>query len=390
MSTTINKKWLFIKLAIFYCLLSSARAVCTFGENTIIDLLLSIIVFMYFSSNGLFCSSNRKQAATMCMIIAVLWSMHGSMLYAYIGQLCLVAIPLMLINLKEEVQAELLEFLTKALVISLCVSFCAWILHFFSINLPYTESQLETDYSYGFIVRNYYLFREAIGLSYDGIALVPDYFRFNGFFLEPGHTGTIAAFFLFANRYDFSKWYNKILVAIIIVTVSAAAYALALIGYLFCVINNQNKVKIIVGGLLCWLAILYASQYNGGDNVVNHEVVDKIMNSSRGLENRFTDEVQVAYENLWKSDDIIFGSTRGANVSHSAGYKVFIIQQGLIGAFLVILSYWLISRIKESKLAFLFLVFAIFSFLQRVYFHWDAFIDPFILGTATMYKKIKL
>lgn len=382
MNKVLNTRWFIIELIIFYCVLSSARAVCTFGQNTIIDAVLSFIVFLYFNSNNLFRFTTRTITASFLLIIAVIWSMHAGVWYASIGEILTVFIPLMLINLKTHKQIELLFFMSKALAIVLLISFGAWFASFWGLSLPHTTEYLDLDYFYGVISENFFLFRKTISLDSSGGEIVPDFFRFNGFFLEPGHAGTIVAFFLMANKYDFSKWYNKILLGILLATLSSAAYVLALLGYCFKTLVEKNSIRMLFYFSLILLAIYVAANYNGGDNAFNQYIIEKLFDSDKGLQNRFTEDVSIAYRNLWLNGDYLFGASNSVDVFHSAGYKVFIIQQGLLGAFLVILAYFFIQKTYSSKLGFCFFILVIVSFLQRVYFSWDAFLDPYILGLS--------
>ncbi len=382
MNKLLNKRWFLIELIIFYCVLSSARAVCTFGQNTYIDAVLSFIVFLYFNSNNLFRFTTRTITASFLLIIAVIWSMHAGVWYASIGEILTVFIPLMLINLKTHKQIELLFFMSKALAIVLLISFGAWFASFWGLSLPHTTEYLDIDYTYGVISENYFLYRNTISLGYSGAEIIQDVFRFNGIFLEPGHTGTIVAFFLMANKYDLSKWYNKILLGILIVTLSTAAYVLALLGYVFMFYAEKNNMKMLLSFSIILLFIYVVINYNGGDNVINQNIIEKLFDRDRGLQNRFTDDVTIAYNNMWSNGEYLLGASNNVNVFHSAGYKVFILQQGLLGVFFVVMAYFFILKAFATKLGFCFFILVIVSFLQRVYFSWDAFLDPYILGLS--------
>lgn len=382
MNKVLDKRWFLIELIIFYCVLSSARAVCTFGQNTYIDAALSLIVFFYFNSNNLFRFTAQTIVASLLLIIAVVWTMRGGVWYASFGEILMVFIPLMLINLKTHKQIELLFFISKALAIVLLISFIAWFASFWGLNLPHSTEYIDIDYTYGAISENYFLYRNTISLSASGAEIIQDVFRFNGIFLEPGHTGTIVAFFLIANKYDLSKWYNKILLGILLATLSAAAYVLALFGYVFMVAIEKNNIKMLLYFLLIILAINFVVTYNEGNNVINEYIIEKILGSDRGLQNRFTDDVSIAYNYMWSNGEYLFGVSKSVNVSHSAGYKVFMLQQGLLGMFLVVVAYFFIQKAFATKLGFCFFIIVIVSFLQRVYFSWDAFLDPYILGLS--------
>lgn len=377
-----TRKWFLIKLLIFYCLLACAKASCTLGPNPYIDMVVALICFNYFRKNALFETTNTKILAAVIIIIGNLWTKHGtSSILAYPGELMNVLLPCLLICLRLDVQIDIFRSLTKYLSITLLLSAGYWFLHLSGISLPhFTTISYTESFEQGWVVNNYILFQESFSYIQEG--LVPEYLRFRGVFLEPGHAGSIAAIFLFANRFEIKNISNCILLFIVVITFSTAAYVILVLGLILYFLSKRQYNRIFITLVFFGVLIAYFSQYNEGSNIVNEFLLDKLTNEDRGLERRFTEEANRLYDNLWNTFDIFWGYGATVSVPHAAGYKIFIINNGLLGVFFVIWGYFLIYRTRRSQYAFFLFIVVISSFLQRTYCYWDAFLDPYILGVS--------
>ena len=83
-------------------------------------------------------------------------------------------------------------------------------------------------------------------------------FRFYSMFDEPGVVGTLGTFLLFANRYDFRKWYNIVMILSCLLTFSLAGYILTFIGLIYFMVTHRKSFKmafpliaitIVLGGI---------------------------------------------------------------------------------------------------------------------------------------------
>ncbi|MDE7397613.1 MAG: hypothetical protein K2M98_07800, partial [Muribaculum sp.] len=195
--------------------------------------------------------------------------------------------------------------------------------------------------------------------------------------------GTITSFFLYANRYDLKQRRNLVYIVAIVLSMSAAAFLLVLIGYM---IMRFNKRKTLVIVTVVWfsLLLLVASVYNGGDNIINELIIGKFTRDSGALGGRIAEWTAQLWDKSVRHGEIIFGLGADAlkQMTQSSGYKVYILQNGLVGVVLTVLAYWLIQRTCVSRLGKLMFLLYLLSFLQRTYCFWDAFLDPFILGIA--------
>lgn len=383
---TESRRWLTYEIIVFYCFLSSARACMTLGDNPYVDLVLSIIA-LAICPKRYFIHVPQRMFAAFLLAISAMYTMIGAPVTGYLAQFAMVFIPCQLIFLRREYQVELFEWLTRWYAILLVASLIWWILWILGVSLPHSSQKFYAwDYNEdGFMLENYYLFRHTINLNI--YAQVESIMRFNGFFLEPGHIGTITALFLYVGRFNLKKWENKIFLLIIVLSFSAAAYMLTLLGYCMYRYSVDSR-KIATTFIIVAIAVCAISQYNGGNNVINEIVFGKFTRKSGAIEGRFSGETQRLWAQSISDGGIIFGKGAGVKVPRSAGYKVFLIMNGLVGAFLAIAAYWSIYRLNCSRMGPYMFLLLLISFLQRVYCFWDAFLDPYILGTA--YLKLGL
>lgn len=105
--------------------------------------------------------------------------------------------------LKDQEKQKALRIVTKSMAVIVAISLPAWLLHLFVWEFPLYEI---IDIS-GMKGKPYFLNNHIFFVTYEGL----DYFRFYSVFDEPGVLGTLSAFLLFGNKYNFSKWENFIL-----------------------------------------------------------------------------------------------------------------------------------------------------------------------------------
>lgn len=376
---TETRHWLIYKIIVLYCFLASARACMTFGDNPYIDLGLSIFAFVLIPKYY-FIQTPRRIYASFFLALGAMYTMAGASISGYLAQFAMVFIPIQLIFMKRQHQIDLFEWLSKWYAILLLASFIWWILWKIGVPLPHSDVRLDWFYNkYGFLKQNYFLFQNDVNLS-PWFKELPNY-RFNGFFLEPGHMGTITSFFLYINKFDFKKWICKVYIIIILASLSAAAFALTVIGYCF-YRYNKDGIKVIMTFLGLFLLIFLVSRYNEGNNIVNNIVFEKFTRESGAIDGRFSTATNDLFDQAIQDGSIIFGKGAAAQLKESAGYKVFLLMNGLFGAVITLMAYWFIQRIYLSRLGLLLFVLMIISFIQRVYCFWDAFLDPYILGAA--------
>lgn len=359
----------------------------TLGDNAMIDLALSAIAIIILPPNY-YQQSKQKICAAFFLGLAAMYTMFGGNLTGYIAQFVMVLIPIQIIFLNSERQIDLFRNISTWYAILLSISVLWWLMYLSGIPLPHISQRLPWQYNdYGFIHQNYFLFRHTINLSpYTVLEPLP---RFNGFFLEPGHIGTITSLFLFAHRFDLKNKLSIIYLVVIILSFSAAAYVLTFLGYLLYRFSDSLN-KIIVPIFITCILIIVITTYNDGNNPINELIFGKITRKQGAVEGRFSAQTQLLWSQILADGRIWLGIGGGAKVPQSAGYKVFLIMNGILGAFLTIMAYWYIMLSNYSKRGLYLFCLLMVSFLQRCYCFWDAFLDPYILGIVYLQTNNQL
>lgn len=368
----------FIILLIFYCMLDSAHATVSFNIGIWADIVVAFICFLYFNNIRAIKVTSSTILASVILIIGALFYQHGGKFYVYIGILLQISLALVLINLKELWRVEIFEKISKWFAILLSISIFVWLIHLF-LPLPHTTVIEESAWNISRPLYNYYFFQE-FDPNEGGFGFA----RFQAFFLEPGHLGTIVALFLFADHYDFSKKRNVIFIIAVIISLSASAYVLVAVGYILYKYSRNKSSQFLLGILFVVFFIWFFAEYNGGDNAINNLIFGKLTREEGAIEGRVSMEVIQAFYDMWSSGDkLLLG--RGMfdkDELIGAGFILFFVQQGIIGTILLIIVYYTIYKSCKSSYGFLFFLLYIVSFSQRTYPYWDFFLIPFVLGLS--------
>lgn len=274
-----------------------------------------------------------------------------------------------------------LEFITKSMVFILVPGIILYVFIILGYQLPGIPMQ------YGDLTENFsYLFLNHIFLLtnvyWDEAA------RFSSVFLEPGYIGSLLAFLLYANRYNFKKKYNVVLLVALLVTFSLAGYIISLVGYF---LTKKHLIRVAIKYSIPMLLLIvgivvFAVNYNKGDNIVNVMLVDRLMPSDDGKgikgNTRASEQMDAQLENTIQRGELLFGSRnlRDDEVEN-AGYKRYLVTNGLVPALLWLSFYALIcSYCKDKRYGIVFVFLIFLTFLQAAYPGSYSWIIPVILG----------
>ena len=251
----------------------------------------------------------------------------------------------------------------------------------------------------GFLYNKYYIYVFAIRpvFSYD------DYIRFQSVFMEPSYLGTLMAFLLYADKYDFNKLSNKIFLVSLLASLSLAGLVLSALGYAICAFSKRMSfVGLIPFVFIMCISYLIAVNYSDGNNVINERVVKRLQRDEDGGisgNNRFTSATDDYYKLLISNGGILMGlgpdtvdKINGGSVTNNsyddsiagAGYKIYIITYGLLSALFFFFFYLCLSKLGKNKLyrnGFVIMVFL--TFIQAAYPQSFSWIIPFIFGIKT-------
>ncbi len=289
----------------------------------------------------------------------------------------------------DEIKLKLLDYFTRGMALIIAVSLLIWIVLLVGISLPNFGiiSNISWDQ---YVYYNYFLCLRGVHLYSN---------RFHSIFLEPGHVGMICSFLLLANRFNIKRSSVVILLISVLFTLSLAAYLLVSIAFLLYSLFYLRKR---IGSILLLSAVviigyLFFANYNDGRNVINEKIIQRLQyDKSKGDiagNNRFTGKLEDFYTVFINRDEVWFGigekKYTNMNFGPNAGYKVFIVKNGLIVTYLVCLLYIFLLFKTKKKLLFLMLVLYIIAFIQRAYPLWDCELLIFIT-TGVFQPIIKL
>lgn len=211
------------------------------------------------------------------------------------------------------------------------------------------------------------------------------FMRFNAFFLEPGHQSILSTFMLMANRFRFKEcpWLWPLVLAVLF-SLSLAGYLLCIIGYSILKINSISKGLVMTAA--CTVVVIGAINWSGGENALYELIISRLeKDESQGIKgnNRFFNDTDFVYSRALKQGKIFVGVKDTANMDlvGGAGYKIFIINYGLIGVLLTLLIYLsLIPKNPDYRYTIGFLIVISLCFLQRAYPVWYSWLFPYVMG----------
>lgn len=281
---------------------------------------------------------------------------------------------LFLLQLPYEYLKDLLQFCTKWLAILLIPALLLyWALLF--IDLPKFGQFVHPNY----MPFDNYIFY--IKTTWDNGIFV----RFNAFFLEPGHLALLCTFLMIANKYRFKKCKWLIVLAVAVVfSFSLAGYLLATLGFILLKINSIGKALL---ALVAVIAVAIAAvNFLEDDTAVYELIVSRLeYDESKGIKgnNRVDSNTDYVFDKTLHKGKTLTGVSQTTNMDlvAGAGYKIFIIRYGLIGALLSLALYIaLIPSSPDWRYTLIFLLILILCFMQRAYPEWYSWLFPYISG----------
>lgn len=358
-----NPPW-FIWGVYYYILISLVTSLFFFNLNRIIKhphlyvkkLFIAVVVFYLFFIRSLFETPRMSSFVTVIFFILIF-----------------------LVNEKEKILA--LNILTKTLSLIILISLSGWLINTFLFELPiyntltYSEGKGARE---GTFLNNYIIF---IQLPFRSVI------RFYSIFDEPGVLGTLSAFVLFANKYDFKNKSNIIILIGGIFTFSLAFIIISLVGYIILNVSKGFKLwKYIL--TLCIISFIVFLVLKDNETF-QIAVIDRLQDfDSSSVDSRTSDYMNTYFKDFILSNDVFFGmGTSFLNEQRSLfqgqGYKFFLIEYGIIGFILVLLMYYSILR-KYPKKGYLLLFIYILSFLQRPFLFMPWQIALFSMSIANL------
>ncbi|MDE6512271.1 MAG: hypothetical protein K2L00_09320, partial [Muribaculaceae bacterium] len=368
--------WLFIKiLNLIWVLATTNMWPTALHSSPYLQILVNALMIVSLGLMPFKISFGAAEGRILLATIALtVWSLVTDEVGMGVTIVCSCLPVMYLTQFPYEYLKDLLHFVTKWLAILLVPALLLyWVLLF--VNLPSLGTLTHPNYE---PYLNYIFY---IKTTFDYGTFV----RFNAFFLEPGHLSLLCTFLIMANRYQFKRcpWLWILLVSIIF-SFSLAGYVLTAIGYLFININSIGKLLAAIGLAAAFVAgVLY---WNGGDNPMNELIISRLeYDETSGIKgnNRFFDNTDFEYSKALGTKYFWISVKGRANMEliGGAGYKIYILQFGMIGVILALLFYLSVIPPKPDwRFTLCFLCLYILCFFQRAYPLWFSWLFPYVVG----------
>lgn len=376
-----SKSYIIFKYSLFLLFLQSMYAWFLWEKFILVFILVLIATFFFVSlvKEKIFVLNNSNVIPIFLIFIILFYVVRDQSTNAFFASLLRIIIISTILLLNDKIKIDLFSFLTKSFAILLLLSLFVWIIFLLGISLPHTQITFN-DGQYLFDNYFFFLINET-----GSILALP---RYSSIFLEPGQLGMITSFFLCANRFDLKR--KEILVIFIgtIFTFSLAAYILLFISsFVYLISYSKNRIlNIIVWSVFFVWFYSFFSTYNNGVNVINDLIFSRFgsINDEIIENNRFSEQMNDYFNKFVNSDNFLVGIGSleyeklflGAN----AGYKVFLIQYGIIGTLFVFIFYLSIVLGKPTKMAWILFFVYILCFLQAAYPLWECELLLFIVA----------
>lgn len=368
--------WNLFKIVNFFWLLASTYMWPTalFSLTPILFLVnfLLLISFNFLPFN--FKLDKKVGMVTAALLVIVLWYVWIDGPVMGIVKLLQYLPVLFLIQLPYDNIRDLLRFSTKWLAILLVPGLLLyWLLLF--VDLPsfgrFVHPTYEPYLNYIFYIKT----------TFDH----GTFQRFNAFFLEPGHLALLCTFIMMANKFRFRQCKWLVVLAICVAfSFSLAGYLLAVVGFLLLKVNTLGKA--FAAAVVAVVVAIGAVSYLGEDSAVYELIVSRLeYDSDKGIKgnNRFDGDTDFVYERGVKSGEAWSGVSDKVNMETvvGAGYKIFVIRYGFIGAILALIFYLcVIPNDPDYRYTVCFLIVLVLCFMQRSYPEWYSWLFPYVAG----------
>ena len=264
---------------------------------------------------------------------------------------------IVMLCLSSEEKEKAFSLLTKALAIVLLISLPAWLIHKYVTPLPLFGIINIGDFkgTSECLMYNYLYF----------VSYYDTNFRFYSVFDEPGALGTLAAFILYVNKYDFKKWYNIAILVCCIPTYSLAFYVLTLFGM---AIQFAKSGKVFLKGLIFVLAISVVVFYSLRENdIFQDTIVYRVTHLDESNDDRLGGNTEKYFKEMLNSPSaalVGYGDNPDKEATASRSYQNWLLEYGFLGFVVGVLLYLSFIKKKNRETLGLLLLLLV-SFIQR-------------------------
>ena len=367
------------------------------GRKVYINIVVSFVIVFLLSSHHVRYNFNKRNIiAFLLLIISYIWSAGGLSHGVVIAILPTYLILFQNEKFKEDCLRKIFKWFALLMIPSIIVFAVVetvGLSSFDTLTVFPSEDHIQGAwYQY----RRNYLFYTPYTKDYMA------WNRFLGPFTEPGHLGTMLAFLLFVDGFNFKNKYTWINLLALVLTISLAGYILAFVGFLFDR-YTKRKVSIWLISSLCFIILsisVYANYYRNGDNVVNEKIVSRLeFDDEKGItgNHRVSDEVDLYFLTMFTDTKTLMQGYDKKAVEYlyytggGTGIKWWMVCHGFIGVISVLAFYFVFCVFSKSrKYCLLYFVFLFLMFMQRSYPYWFAWIICYVYGISILENSLRV
>lgn len=360
-----NRFYILYKVCLFVYFINSMHPWFLLKVPTVWISLAFFVISLIAYNKGYFCKNIRK-GTVFCFFLMFIWIKKDGNFFGLAEGFLNAVIFASILNIKRELMLNILSFITKWLALIVLVSGIFYILFLFGMSLPHTTLSLsENARKEG--LENYYFFV----FAYEMFGMT----RFYSIFLEPGYLTLGVAPLLFIHKYNVKNKYVLILLLSQLLSFSLAGLILLVFGFFYCILcgTEKGKVKKIVLGILVILfgfIVLYnLLGYEYFYNTIFSRLIFE--NGTLSGDDRSSLYLDSVYDNMMKTSSMWVGTNFDVTFSEKgvSGYKLFAVQNGIIGVILVVLAYVSLISIKRIRFNYLtgFIILCLLLLYQNAY-----------------------
>ncbi len=301
-------------------------------------------------------------------------------LTSYIYHLFNICIFFSIFRINQRGIQRLSTLLAKSMGYLLSISMPFFALYILGFPLPYNSISFGELYSYS----NYFFF------LVDDRSIFQFIPRFQSVFLEPGQLGTVTALLLLMQHGQWKRWYNIMLIIATLISFSLSAYVLFTIAIFLSLWMQGREIikKICLSVGIIATIVIGSFYYNDGFNLVHDLIILRLEIEDGEMvgDNRVQEGMQAEYETFLLSSDIFLGKNFEREWG-GAGYKIYLLDYGLVGLFFVAVFY-IISLYSPNKRAYLSaLILGALNFAVRDFPLWYAYYLPLLCNSNLCFPE---
>ena len=304
----------------------------------------------------------KRKHAFACLLLTIFFVVFPVFTGFHFSSIFYIFTFLLCFTLPAQDFVKALHILTKVLAFIVAISLPCWLIHQFIHPFPLFSVIDISNLKGGNVVlmENYIFFVINGSADFDTL-------RFYAVFDEPGVLGTLSAFILYGNKYNFKKISNIIILLGALFTFSLAFYVLFAIGFFYMSIKTLKNSKLTIAISLVVLAVSY--EIIKENPVFEQVVLARFENGvADNLERRTGYESQRYYEKIMWTPEFFLGmGTNKMNekgLKDGASHKLFIMENGFLALLSLMFAYYTLIRRKSLQVYVFYLILCL-SFLQR-------------------------